>query len=148
VYRNFPHYDDLFQPIAELTEAVAYGGWCRVRNSPTDIRLSVTPSGVGVFRQMPAQARPWAGWDQILTTDPALLGPDLLAIAAGLFAWDGNAFCRGCAWRFVCGGIDAWSGGSETPSNALRTGCEYRKLFLPELLSEKGQRTAEILAFL
>jgi hypothetical protein len=145
-YRDYSHYDDVFQPVAELTDAVAQGGWCQVRNSPTDIRLFVTLDGVGVFRQIPALACPWAGWDRILTTDPALLGPDLVAAASRLFAWEGNAFCRGCAWRFVCGGIDAWSGGSQVPSAALRAGCEYRTLFLPELLFEKGQRTADALA--
>jgi hypothetical protein len=147
-YHDYSHYDDVFQPVAELTDAVAHGGWCRVRNAPADIRLALNQDGAGVFRQIPAQARPWAEWNRILTADPALLGPSLVKTAATLFAWEGNAFCRSCAWRFVCGGIDGWPGRTELPSDTLRAGCEYRKLFLPELLFEKGQRTAEVLAFL
>ena len=46
---RFPHYDDVFSPVAELARIVGTGGWSGKWNVPRSTRLMLGPNGVRVF---------------------------------------------------------------------------------------------------
>jgi hypothetical protein len=63
---------------------------------------------------------------------------DLLVRCRRLFPWEANPFCKGCSWRFVCGGADGWDA-AEGRDKVLRAACLHRKAFLEIFTGERAQ---------
>jgi hypothetical protein len=81
----------------------------------------------------------WLDWGSLLSREPEALAENLLLFHRRHFAWEENAYCGSCCWRYVCGGIDAWPGHSALPAGVLDAGCHHRKLFLESLAWEKRE---------
>jgi hypothetical protein len=143
-YRDYPDYDDLFVPVADLAGLMGGPSWCGPHGVPARVQVLAGREGPGVFRQIPALARPWLGWEGLASTDPGGLVARLLEFYRGQFAWEANPFCGGCGWRWLCGGQDAWPGGPAAPQAALEAGCAYRKLFLESFAWQKWREAAAL----
>jgi hypothetical protein len=140
LYYDFPDYDDIFQPIAELAVLMSEGGWNAQHDVPASIRLMVRPEqGIMIFRQVPAQAVPWIDCASLLSWPMADIVPRLLEFHRQRFAWSKHAFCGRCQWRYVCGGSDAVSVCPHEADAVARAACEYRMLFLEEFARKKAE---------
>jgi len=139
-YRNYPHYDDVFFPITDLASLVGNGGWCGRLEVPARLHLLARPQmGVALFRQLPALARPWLGWEQLLATRREEIVAALLAFQRQQFAWEHNPFCGACRWRYVCGGLDAQPEGAPPAPGVFEAVCVHRKAFLEVLSLERTE---------
>jgi len=98
----------------------------------------VSPSrGIGFFRQVPALARAWLPWADVMGMVAANGLAGLFNHYRWEFAWPGNAFCGRCRWRWVCGGTDGWNGVSQSHKGVLETICEHRLKLLEMFAREK-----------
>jgi hypothetical protein len=137
---RYPHYDLVFEPLAELNSIVAEGGWNQQLGVPSRIRLTVRADGtVGVYRQVPMLAKTWKDAAAILSLDPKDLRDDLLAFCARELTPETNPTCAECHLRFMCAGMD--SAGDDTDSADLEAVseliCSTRQFFLEAFLWQR-----------
>lgn len=140
LYHEFPDYDDIFQPIAELAELMSEGGWNAQNDVPAIVRLLLRPErGIMIFRQVPSQAVSWIDYADLRSMLPADIAPRLLEFHRKRFAWSKHAFCGRCQWRYVCGGSDSVLIRPHEAEEWARAACEYRILFLEEFARKKAE---------
>ncbi|MGO8745456.1 MAG: hypothetical protein ACLQNE_05655 [Thermoguttaceae bacterium] len=133
-------YDPTFEPLWELNTIVAAGGWNERLAVPCHIALTMRAGRpIGVFRQVPAQARAWKDPIAATSTPADQLRAELLAFCASELAPEANPACAGCSLRFMCGGMDRWDdarAGEET-AGARDLICSSRQFFLELFLWER-----------
>lgn len=142
VYQDFPYFDDVFFPVAELARFVRAGGWNAADDVPSHLRLLAKPDGVFVFRQVPALARPWMTWDDLARLARDHVPAALHEAHRTAFSWARNPACAPCAWRYVCGGFDPPEDPTQTPPAGFDVTCSHRKFFL-EVLLRQAHRLAD-----
>jgi hypothetical protein len=129
-YKQYPYYDDVLSPLNGLALLIKEGGWQYDLNVPTAVQAVVDAEGrVGLYRQSPALALPWTSVSELAAVPLAEMRGRFLQFVADDWQWDKNPYCRGCHWRHVCGGLDAF-GASPASTAELDTICGHRKLFL------------------
>jgi hypothetical protein len=129
VYKNQPHYDDVFWPLASIMMLIQEGGWNAKQNLPSEINLIFDEKGrIGVFRQAPALAHPWIKVSEAAQMSSPELDESFLRFAKDAFQPDAIPYCRECSWRYTCGGLD--NSVPHLASADLDTMCGHRKLFL------------------
>lgn len=138
LYHEFPFYDDVFQPVAELAGLMREGGWNAEYIVPSIVRLTLRPDqGIMIFRQVPAHAVLWVPHVDLHALSVDDIAPALLGFHRQHFSWSHHAFCGQCQWRFVCGGSDAVSVDSHSADEVHRAACVHRMLFLEEFAWKK-----------
>jgi hypothetical protein len=129
MYQNYPHFDDIFQPLSFIALLARNGGWISQFNIPSLLHLIVDKNGeLGLFRHSPALAERWCAISDVQQGPPAQLREQFLHFAASSWNWEKNVYCRECHWRHVCGGLDPESN-FKLDRDKLDTLCGYRKLF-------------------
>jgi hypothetical protein len=129
-YRQYPYFDDVFFPLTGLALLMREGGWQAAMGLPTHVGLVVREDGgVGVYRQSPALALPWTDVASLAAATKDRLREDFAGFARDAWRWERNAYCGGCRWRHLCGGLDAFAPGDAREVD-LDCMCGYRKLFL------------------
>lgn len=105
-YKQFRHYDDVFEPLRSLIRNLQYGGWNRELGHGLPIRIRIDGSGeLYEYRQLP-----WRS-----STDVEVPHDAGLQLAEP---------CHACRWKATCGGCE------QTDPQLFDLICEYRMLYL------------------
>ncbi|MEM7307905.1 MAG: hypothetical protein AAF682_14595 [Planctomycetota bacterium] len=101
IYREFPYYDDVLEPITEMARRVDPSDPAKRR-----IHVRIDRDGVvSTYRKVPAAGQAVATLTELETLAPEELRRRVLANGSDIAAADER--CHGCEWRHVCRGMDA-----------------------------------------
>lgn len=126
LYKNFPHYDVLFEPVNEIANITSFGGWNTNLNVPRFIKISVTSDGeLRIFRQNPNKGVRWAKLSEISSLTHSQILTEFVKAVNGR----PQLVDRGCSCFDICRGVDdncPIAGSGEITSLE----CETRRFFI------------------
>lgn len=121
-YSRFPHYDDVFEPIASLVDRLSNGGWDSVGDHDLPARYRIDSDGtINEFRQLPWQAVPVAAKMPVGGRRLATLSDP----------------CQSCRWLRACGGCDI------STEATFAVICNHRMLFLEFFIRQMHERLSQ-----
>lgn len=128
-YDQYPYYDDIFFPLNDLAMLIREGSWQSNFKIPSTINFAIDAEGrIALFRQSPALAAQWSTVLEIADTPMGVLQERLVKFTRDTWC-EKPAYCSGCCWQNICGGLDAASRKFARHED-LDAMCGYRKLFL------------------
>ena len=132
LYKNFPHYDVLFEPINEIVNITSFGGWNSNLNIPRFLKILVSRDGeLRIFRENPHKAFRWTSLSEITS----LTSSRILTNFIDTVNKHRPSVDTSCPHFEICRGIDdscLASGSDEIPPLE----CETRRLFIRAFLEQ------------
>lgn len=142
LYECHIHNDERFSPLNEIATRCNHPAWNHHKRVPNHFRLLMSGDGsVRCFRQLPLYSLVWLACDEVKSMDAADILTRLSNFHERHYSLDNNSFCRSCAWRFMCGGLDGSQAGDEQADSYVLT-CYYRKLFLEAFVRQRVKTQA------
>jgi len=142
IYETQPHHDKGLAPLNEIAAGCVDGAWDPSSESPTQIRLLLPGDGtIRCYRQLPAWSRVWQQTSSVAGLSERAAWDSLITTHLKSYPWQTHDYCRPCALRYLCGGLDPGEATQLLPPVQTRDVrdlvCGHRRLFLEAFLVKR-----------